>query len=93
MVYLKNLHSGEIHQYTVVIMWVPGHSGIQQKETTDGLTKEGAGPDLSVRSSSYNYPWADLIQNNKLDMKKETDGMESLWKVWDQLITSGRTNR
>ncbi len=26
----------------VTIMWVPGHSGIQQNETTDRLAREGA---------------------------------------------------
>ncbi len=50
------------------------------------------GSDLSVRSSSYNYPPADLIQNNKLDIKKETDGMVSLKKLWDQPIISGGPN-
>ncbi len=50
-------------------------------------------PVLSVQNPSYNYLWADIIQNNKLDMKKETDEMEGLWKVWDQTIIPGGTNR
>ncbi len=29
------------------------------------------------------------VQNKKLDWKKETDRMGSLWKVWDQPTVSG----
>ncbi len=40
----------------ITIMWVPGHSSIQQKEATDRLAREGAGTRPSVRNPSCNYP-------------------------------------
>ncbi len=44
----------EINQ--VIIMWVPGHSGIQQNETADRLAREGTRTNRSVQSPSYHYP-------------------------------------
>ncbi len=66
----------EVNQVT--IMWVPGHIGIQQKETTDRLMEEGARTRPISPESFLQLSLSSLIQNNKLGYKKDRDGMESL---------------
>ncbi len=49
----------------VTIMWVPGHSGIQQNETADGLAREGAEPFLPLSLSRFKSKIRQWIEKRK----------------------------
>ncbi len=66
----------EVNQVTV--MWVPGHSGIQQNETADRLVIEEATTRLIGPKSFLLLSLSRFKSNKKLDRKKKTDRMVSL---------------
>ncbi len=78
----------------VTIMWVPGHSGIQQNKTADRLAKEGARtrpidpePFLPLSFSRFKSKIRNWIEKRKQAEWKVCESMGPVNCVWrDQLI-------